>query len=426
MKTISLPEKIQLETVALDSTSVRYGIRENAPKPEKIYRLFNPDGNETVGFVAIDNLSRGPGLGGIRLAPGVTLWEVCGLASAMTLKSAAALLPLGGAKSGLIGDPRSLSPSDKAELIARVAEAFWQIPEYIPGPDMGTDEVDMQRVYNVFSKNHGRAHHGRGAIGRPPATGGFPIDDWGITAHGLFAAAQAAEKHLPDFRIAGARAIVQGFGNVGHAIAEKLAAAGARIVGASDITGAVYQPEGLDLNELSAARRRPDGLAGYRGRIQTRFDPGTLDRLLERSCDLLIPAARPNAIHEINVTQIQAKLILQGANNPVRSICEHYLYKKGIVNLSDFIVNAGGVIAGAVELKADMDPDFDRTVRSDGASGRLFLERLVSRIIGENVAEVFDRQKKSGSKLNWRDAAVQLAKERLNSEKTRVIPELAR
>jgi glutamate dehydrogenase/leucine dehydrogenase len=289
---------------------------------------------------------------------------------------------------------------------------------------MGTNEADMQAIYDVFTARNGGPNHGRGGIGRPPSSGGFPIDEWGITAHGLFAAAKAAERHLSAFRIDGARVIVQGFGNVGQAIARKLAAEGARIVGASDITAGLFRPEGLDLEELSAARLRPEGLSGYREAAPARFSAEALDRLLECPCDLLVPAARPHAIHSGNVAEIRARLVLQGANNPVAPTCEIRLHERGIASLSDFIVNAGGVIAGAVELKADRDPAFDRKVRSDGGSGRHFLEKLVSRVIAANVAETFDRQRKSGMALVWKAAAIQLAKERLVTERFRVLSEL--
>jgi glutamate dehydrogenase/leucine dehydrogenase len=218
--------------------------------------------------------------------------------------------------------------------------------------------------------------------------------------------------------------IVQGFGNVGSAIAAKLSAAGARIVGASDVTCGLYNAKGLDMVELSAARLRPYGLSGYQGATDTHLVPETLDKLLELPCEILVPAARPDIIRETNAGRITARLILQGANNPVRPSCEGQLHRRRIANLSDFIVNAGGVIAGAVELKADKDPKFDRQVRSDGASGRMFLEKLVSRVIADNVAEVFIRQKRSGSNILWKAAAMQLAKERLTSGRSQVLPEL--
>jgi len=424
MKSLTSLERIEIEVLTARQITSRYDFPLGIRKPERAYRLFTRKANQTVGFVAIDDRSRGPGLGGVRLAPGVTLPEVCGLASAMTLKSAAALLPLGGAKSGLLGTPSNLTGAGKTELIARVAEALWQIPEYVPGPDMGTDEKDMQAVYDFFSMKSGKPQHGRGGIGRPPSMGGFPIDEWGLTAHGLFAAAREAERQIPGFQISGSRVIIQGFGNVGHAVAAKLAAAGAIIVGASDVTCGLYNAKGLDINELSAARRRPYGLAGYQGATDTHLVPEALDRLLEHPCDILVPAARPDIIRETNAGRITARLILQGANNPVRHSCEGQLHRRGIANLTDFIVNAGGVIAGAVELKADRDPEFSRKIRSDGASGRLFLEKLVTRVVAENVAEVFGRQKRAGSNILWKAAAMQLAKERLTSEKLRVLPEL--
>ena len=263
MQNFTLPRRLAAEPIRGDAIEQRFKITHTEFGPECVYRIHNPDNDSTWGFVVVDNLVRGRGLGGLRLAPDIGVDEVYGLAAAMTMKSAAAMLPLGGAKSGLRVDPRIFAdrPEEKKALISLMAEALWEIPEYIPGPDMGTNETDMQTIYEVFAAKNGAAHHGRGGVGRPPAKGGFPLDEWGITAHGLFAAAIAAEKHVQDFRIRDSSIIIQGFGNVGAPIAEKLASLGARIVGASDINAGLFNPAGLDVAELLAIRHGRDGLA---------------------------------------------------------------------------------------------------------------------------------------------------------------------
>lgn len=431
MQNLKLPRSLAAEPVRGEAIEQRFKIARNEFGPECIYRIHDPADNATWGFVAVDNLVRGRGLGGLRLAPDINVEEVYGLAAAMTMKSAAAMLPLGGAKSGLRVEPRYFAdkPEEKKALIAMFAEALWSIPEYIPGPDMGTNETDMQTIYDVFAARNGAAHHGRGGVGRPPAKGGFPLDDWGITAHGLFAAAIAAEKHVPDFRIKDSSVIIQGFGNVGAPIAEKLASLGARIVGASDINAALYNPDGLDLAQLLALRRNKDGLAGYTGPVKRRFDGEHLDRMLEMPCTILVPAARPHAIHGDNAPHINTRIVLQGANNPADLVSEYFLqHRRGIYCLTDFIANSGGVIAAFIEAKADVDADFRARVMAADGTGRAFIEQVVTRIVTENIDEMFARRAAHKvTDITWREIANEIARDRLRpgaDGKLKVLPEL--
>lgn len=431
MQTPKLPRSLKADPARGADIEKLYKIPATEFGPTAIYRLYDPADDATWGYVAVDNLVRGRGLGGIRLAPGVTADEVYGLAAAMTLKSAAAMLPLGGAKCGLGVDPRAFAgkPELKKQFMRAVAEALWTIPEYIPGPDMGTNETDMQTVYEAFSEQHGAAHHGRGGVGRPPAQGGFPIDEWAITAHGLFAAAVACEKHLPEVRIKDSSVIIQGFGNVGAPIAQKLASLGARIVGASDINAGLYHPEGLNVDELCAIRRGPEGLGAYRGPLKQRFDGEHIDGLLEMPCIILVPAARPHAIHAVNTPHIHTRLVLQGANNPADLMCEYFLQqRRGVFSLTDFIVNSGGVTGAYVEAKADVDAAFRARVTAEDGTGRGFLEKLVTRIITENIDEMFDRLHRSGRKdITLREISYEMAKDRLRpgpDGSLKTIPEL--
>ncbi len=430
MQNFQLPRSLKADVTQGAEIEQRYRIHGNEFGPEKIYRIYDPADDATWGFVAVDNLVRGRGLGGVRMAPDVTADEVYGLAAAMTLKSAAAMLPLGGAKSGLRANPRDFTdrPEEKRRLVAMFAEALWGIPEYIPGPDMGTSETDMQTIYEVFARHNNGPHHGRGGVGRPPAQGGFPLDEWGITAHGLFAAAAATEQHVPDFRIKDSSVIVQGFGNVGAPIAQKLAVLGARIVGASDINAGLFNPAGLDVEELCAIRRGKDGLATYTGPVKTRFDGEHLDRLLEMPCTILVPAARPHAIHPDNATLINTRIVLQGANNPADLVSEYFLqHRRGVISLTDFIVNSGGVIAAYVEAKADVDAAFRARVMAEDGTGRAFLEKLVTRIVTENIDEMFRRRATHRAKdITWREIAGEMARDRLRptAGPLRIIPEL--
>ncbi len=413
-----IPSKLDIDVVEGKDIQKRFHIPRTDFGPEKVVRLFDHENNQTWGYVVVDNLTRGPSLGGIRLAPDISVNEVYGLASAMTFKNAAAMLPIGGGKSGILGNPAYFAenPLQKKKLITAFAEALWPVADYIPGPDMGTDEQDMQLIYDVFSRLNKAPNHGRGGVGRPPEKGGLPLDEWGLTAHGLFAGAKTAEEFEPGFRIRGARVVIQGYGNVGCHIAEKLAAEGAKIVGASDINMGLYNPDGLDLDQLSEIRKEPSGLMLYTGATKMRFIGETLDQLLQVPSDILIPAARPDAITRRNADKIQTRIILQGANNPVDHVVEYYLKRrKNVTSLTDFIVNAGGVIACAVELKVDSDDKFKKKVKKQDGCGKAYLEQLVYNIISSNVSEIYARLAKAKNPdLMWRDVATDLAKERLS------------
>jgi glutamate dehydrogenase/leucine dehydrogenase len=209
--------------------------------PPRIVHLYAP----SVGLkaiVVIDNVARGPSIGGVRMAPDVTLQECVRLVRAMTLKNAAAGLPHGGGKSVIIADPR-MPASEKEDLIRAFAVAMRDLTDYIPGPDMGTDETCMAWVKGEIGR----------AAGLPKALGGIPLDEIGATGLGLAVAIEAA---LPfaGFALDGARVAVQGYGAVGRHAARFLAEKGARLVAAADTSGTVVNPNGLDLTRWPSTR----------------------------------------------------------------------------------------------------------------------------------------------------------------------------
>lgn len=417
MTTLKLPSAFDIEILPRKSGLPDRFSSADENQPEQMIRLSDPATGKIWGFVVVDNTLRGPGLGGIRMAPDVTLLEVSRLARAMTLKNSAACLPLGGAKSGLAVDPYffQLYPSLKRELISLLADALFKIENYISAPDMGTNEIDVQQIYENFSEKLGTFHHLRGGAGRPPEMGGIPIDDWGLTAHGLFAAARTMETLDAGFPIKNARVVIQGYGNVGSWTAAKLHQAGAIIVGASDIHSAVWNPKGLNVEELNRIRKDPLGLKQYSNSIDKRFGPDKLDWLLEAPCDILVPAARPDCVTAKNADRIDCKMILQGANAPSNKMTEYYLQnRRNILSLSDFIVNVGGVIGCSVELKMTGDPDFkDETLKK---GSRIYLEELIENTVSKNVIEVHERM--TADKQNdvtFRDEAMRLAEERLRT-----------
>ncbi len=282
--------------------------------------------------LVIDNVACGPAIGGLRMAPDVTLEECARLARAMTLKNAAAGLPHGGGKSVLWGDPR-MAREQKEKLIRAFAHALRNETDYIFGPDMGTDETCMAWIKDEIGR----------AVGLPAVLGGLPLDDLGATAWGLVHCAEAAAVHA-GIRLKGARVVVQGFGAVGKHSARFLAGRGAILVGASDSAGTIVNPAGIDVNALIRLKEEGRGVTDYP-------DGRKLDRdaVIGVECDVWIPAARPDVVRGENVGQLRTRLVLQGANIPCTPEAEKALAAKGVVVVPDFVANAGGVICAAME-----------------------------------------------------------------------------
>jgi glutamate dehydrogenase (NAD(P)+) len=414
---IQLPKKLTLELCDAKGETNRFAASDDRTA-EQMIRVVDTANGDIWGFIVVDDTRRGPGLGGIRMAADVTLGEVRRLARAMTLKNSTANLPFGGGKAGIKCDPvmMSLNPGMKRDLIGIFAEALFSVEQYIPAPDMGTNETDIQQIYEYFSERLGTHQHMRGGASRPPEKGGIPIDDWGLTAHSLFVAARTVEELEPGFSLKGAQVIIQGYGNVGSVIASKLSEVGAVITGVSDIHGALWHPHGLNVEELNSIRREPGGIPNYSGKVEKRFGPDQIDWLLEAPCDILVPAARPDAITARNADRIQCRKIFQGANAPSNKMTEYYLQnRRGIVSYSDFIVNVGGVMGCAVELKMTMDASYREQVLSQGENGKTYTDRLIEKTVSSNIRTLMERlsDQKNGDRI-FREEAQQLAQERLD------------
>ena len=299
--------------------------------PAKVIQVHEP-GLGLKAALVVDNVACGPSIGGLRMAPDVTLDECARLARAMTMKNAAAGLPHGGGKSVLWGDPRA--PRERKErLIRAFAHALRNESDYIFGPDMGTDETCMAWIQDEIGR----------AVGLPAALGGLPLDELGATGWGLLHCAEAAVPYA-GFALAGARVVVQGYGAVGRHAARFLGGRGARLVAASDSSGTIANPRGID----------PDALANLKdtgGSVRDYPDGEKLDRdaVIGIDCDIWIPAARPDVVREDNVARLRARLVLQGANIPFTRRAEELLAARGVLIVPDFIANAGGVICAAME-----------------------------------------------------------------------------
>ena len=301
--------------------------------PLKVIHVHEP-GIGLQGVLVVDNVARGPSIGGLRMAVDVTTEECARLARAMTLKNAAAGLSHGGGKSVLIGDPK-MDKAQKETLIRGFCCALREVEQYIFGPDMGTDEECMAWVKDEIDR----------AVGLPRELGGIPLDEIGATGYGLFHAVEVAQDFC-ELDIKSARFVVQGFGAVGKHASKLLCAAGATAIAVSDSRGTIYNSDGLDIERLLALKAA--------GKSVTDYDDGERldsDAIIDVECDIWIPAARPDVIHEGNVDRLNTRLVVQGANIPITDAAEKTLHERGIINVPDFIANAGGVICAAAEYQ---------------------------------------------------------------------------
>jgi len=348
--------------------------------PLKVIHVNVPKHN-VKGILVVDNVAAGPSIGGLRMAPDVTLAECFRLARAMTMKNAAAGLQHGGGKSVIVGDPH-MSNADKEPMIRAFANALAGEEHYIFGPDMGTDEQCMAWVRDEIGR----------AVGLPRAIGGIPLDELGATGFGLSVAADMAIEYC-DFALDGARLAVQGFGSVGMHAARFLAEKGVRLVAAADSKGTLHDPDGLDVQALIAHKKSRQSV--------TTFGSGEVlstDAIIGVECDIWIPAARPDVINMSNWQDLKARLILQGANIPITVEAERKLEENGVVIVPDFIANAGGVICAAMEFHGQTQT---------GAFA------AIAEKIAHNTHEVLERAKREHG--TTREAAVRLASERVRA-----------
>jgi len=330
--------------------------------------------------VAIDNVACGPAIGGVRMAPDVSTEEGFRLARAMTFKIAAAGLPHGGGKSVIFADPK-MPLSDKERLIRGFAEAISDLKEYIPGPDMGTDELAMGWIKDETGR----------AVGLPREIGGIPLDEIGATGFGLVAAIDVARERI-GLSLTGARVVVQGFGSVGRHAARFLAEKGAVLVAASDTHGTIADQDGLDLAALLALKAEGRALIDH-----PRVRKLGMDAVIDVPCDIWIPAARPDVIHAGNVARLQTRIVAEGTNIPLSAEAEEVLTSRGVLVLPDFIANSGGVICAAVEYRGG----------TEAAALAFIAEKIRA-----NTTAVLDEVRRAG--VSPRTAATSLAIERVH------------
>lgn len=305
------------------------------------------------GYRVQHNLSRGPGKGGVRYHPDVTLEEVMALSAWMTVKCAAVNLPYGGAKGGIRVDPKKLSLKELERMTRRYTSEIGIIigPQRdIPAPDVNTNGQIMAWMMDTYSMNvggtatgvvTGKPLHLGGSLGRVKATG-----------RGVFVTGREAARRI-GMNLDGARVAVQGMGNVGSAAAELFVQAGAKLVAVQDHTGTLVNPNGFDIADTMETLKRDGGISNYRG--AERVDD---ESFWDVDCDILIPAALESVITAARAKRIRAKLVLEGANGPTLPEADDVMHDRGILVVPDVICNAGGVTVSYFEWVQDFSSFF--------------------------------------------------------------------
>src|SRR5919205_2864333 len=300
--------------------------------------------NTFLGYRVVHNIARGPSKGGIRYHPDVTLDEVKALAMSMTWKCALAGIPFGGAKGGVICNPKEMSRAELQRMTRRfTSEIINEIgPEVdIPAPDVGTDGRIMAWMFDTYSMNKG--HSVLGVVTGKPLTIGGSLGREEATARGaLYCIREAVRKQ--ELRIPGLRVAIQGFGNVGRYLAKFLAEDGAHVIAVSDSNSGLYNPNGIDVQAALVHKSETGALAGLKG-----ADPISNDDLLLLDCDVVAPCALEQVITRDNAGEIKASIVCEGANGPVTPAADEILDDRGVLILPDILANAGGVVVSYFE-----------------------------------------------------------------------------
>ncbi|MCX8194840.1 MAG: Glu/Leu/Phe/Val dehydrogenase [Candidatus Micrarchaeota archaeon] len=350
---------------------------EDAIGPEVVMNVYDPI-TKMQGVVVVDNTALGPGKGGIRMVPDITVEEVFGLARAMTWKNALAGIPFGGAKSGIKAHGTN---HHKHELVKAFAEKIKPIvPEiYIPGPDMNMGEREMAIIANTIGTP-------KAATGKPADMGGLP-HELGSTGFGVALATEVALEHA-RIPIEGATVAIEGFGNVGTFTMKFLTEKGAKVIAVSDSKGTAYLESGLDYQRLMQVKKEKGSVIAYPGATVLEAS-----QLFSLKCDVLIPGARPNVIHVGNAHHVKARIIVEAANIPMKPEVEHELAKKGILIIPDFVANAGGVISSYVEYIGGSEKEMFAMVRDKITSNtRLVIERARGGNLREAALEIAEER----------------------------------
>ena len=334
--------------------------------PEKVLQVYDPD-TGMKGVLVIDNTSTGPGKGGIRFAESVTPTEVFRLARTMTWKCASAGLPFGGAKGGIIANPSKVNQVEWIKSFAKMIRPYCPL-QYIAATDVGTTELDMA----VFAHEIGDM---RACTGKPQELGGIP-HELGTTGYGVSVALRTTLDFLKDIKRKGSKApkpfldltnsldkksndikvVIQGFGNVGSFTAKFLNDLNIKVIGVSDVSGFVFNDNGLDIPQLMSDMKDKSKLGDLLENKQHQHLYNILDKdeIFNVDSDIFIPAALTGVINDKTAPKLlehNVKIIVEGANIPTTPSADQYLVNNNILIIPDFLANSGGVIGSFVEYQ---------------------------------------------------------------------------
>ncbi len=403
-----MPEELdpfRISQIQLDGAAALMGLDEEAlailREPRRIVTVNIPvrmrDGKTKLftGFRVLYNDARGPGKGGIRFHPEENVDTVKALSAWMTWKCSLANIPFGGAKGGVICDPKSMNQYELENLsrgYIRAVSRFIGPKIDVPAPDVYTTPQIMAWMMDEYNTIVGRSEPGV-ITGKPVEIGGSEGRFDSTAMGGMYVLRETARLKKLDLK--NAKIAIQGFGNAGKfafQIASTLSKA--KVVAITDSQGGVYAESGLDYGKLVSLKEKTGNLEGYKGGRKI-----TNKELLELDVDVLIPAAIENQITKSNADKIEAGIVLELANGPVTPDADRILFERGIMDMPDFLVNSGGVIVSYFEWAQDMDGYF---WDEKDVYGRL------DRIITNSFNEVVKTQKEyaaKGKKITPRDAA---------------------
>ncbi|HEV7235419.1 MAG TPA: Glu/Leu/Phe/Val dehydrogenase [Ktedonobacteraceae bacterium] len=316
-------------------------------------RLDNGRIKTYTGYRVQHNVNRGPAKGGIRYGPDVTLDEVKALAMWMSWKCAVVGIPFGGAKGGVICDPKNMSPAELERMTRRYATEISIIigpRSDIPAPDVNTNSQVMAWIMDTYSMHEGFSSPAV-VTGKPLSIGGSEGRNDATATGVLFVTRQAAKRLGRPLQ--GARVSIQGYGNAGAIAARLFHNEGCKVVAVSDTRGAIYNEAGLDPSSVLRYKQEQGSVVGFPHAQHM----GIAD-VLEVPCDILIPAATEGVITEANADRIQAQIVAEAANGPTTPEADDILFKKGIVVIPDILANAGGVTVSYFEWVQDIQSFF--------------------------------------------------------------------
>ena len=383
------------------------GVVERLKHPTKVQRVSVPlkrdDGELEVltGFRAQHDDVRGPYKGGLRYHPEVNADECIGLSMWMTWKCAVMDIPFGGGKGGIAVDPKSLSHEEKERLTRRFAEELRDVvgpKQDVPAPDMGTDAQTMAWFMDAYSMQQGETTPGV-VTGKPPVIGGSYGREEAPGRSVAIVTREAVDYY--DWDLDETTVAVQGYGSVGANAARALDEWGADVVAVSDVDGAIYDPDGLDTKDVMGHDERPGMVSGYDAPQQL-----ANEELLELDVDVLIPAAVGNVLTADNADDVQADLVVEGANGPTTFAADSIFEKRDIPVVPDILANAGGVTVSYFEWLQDIN------------RRQWTLDRVHEELEDEMLKAWNDVRKEVEERdVTWRDAAYIVALNRVATAK---------